>query len=218
MRTRLLPLLLLSALACASWGARAEKADRNKPMNIEADALRHDELQQTSVFTGKVVLTKGTMVLRGARLDVRQDPDGFQHGVVTAEPGKRAFFRQKRDTLPGAPDEFVEGEGEIIEYDGRAETVKLTRRAELRRFREATPMDEMSGAVIFYNSVSDVLTVDGQRTAPNGTPSGTPGGRVRAVLAPKEPAAGTARPAAPAATPAPTLRPSTDLSNGGTSK
>ena len=29
------------------------------------DALRHDELQQTSVFTGNVVMTKGSIVLRG---------------------------------------------------------------------------------------------------------------------------------------------------------
>ncbi len=211
MRTRLLPLLLLCALACASWGARAEKADRNKPMNIEADSLRHDELQQTSVFTGRVVLTKGTMVLRGARVDVRQDPEGFQYGVVTAEPGKRAFFRQKRDTVAGAPDEFVEGEAQTIEYDGRADTVKLIGRAEMRRYRSGALSDEMAGAVIFYNSVTDVLTVDGQRTAPAGTPSGTPGGRVRAVLAPKESA-----PGAPAATPtpAPTLRPSTDMKSG----
>ena len=133
MRNRLTILLSLGALALALLpAAHAEKADRNKPMNIEADALRHDELKQTSVFTGRVVMTKGTIVLRGAQLEVRQDPDGFQHGVVTAEPGKRAFFRQKRDTLAGAPDEFVEGEGEVIEYDGRTDIVKLMRRAELR--------------------------------------------------------------------------------------
>ncbi len=162
MRKQLLPLLLLCALACASWGVRAEKADRNKPMNIEADALRHDELKQTSVFTGRVVMTKGTIVLRGARLDVRQDPDGFQYGVVTAEAGQRAFFRQKRDTLPGAPDEYVEGEGEVIEYDGKADIVKFIRRAELRRYREATLTDELQGATIVYNNVTDVFTVDGQ--------------------------------------------------------
>ncbi|MBS0492846.1 MAG: lipopolysaccharide transport periplasmic protein LptA, partial [Proteobacteria bacterium] len=134
MKIRPPSLLLFAALALASLhAAHAEKADRNKPMNIEADALRHDELKQTSVFTGRVVLTKGTIVLRGAQLDVRQDSDGYQHGVVTAEPGKRAFFRQKRDTPAGAPDEFVEGEGEVIEYDGRTDIVKLIRRAELRR-------------------------------------------------------------------------------------
>ncbi|MDR6213173.1 lipopolysaccharide transport periplasmic protein LptA [Paracidovorax wautersii] len=213
MRKQLLPLLLLCALACASWGVRAEKADRNKPMNIEADALRHDELKQTSVFTGRVVMTKGTIVLRGARLDVRQDPDGFQYGVVTAEAGQRAFFRQKRDTLPGAPDEYVEGEGEVIEYDGKADIVKFIRRAELRRYREATLTDELQGATIVYNNVTDVFTVDGQRTAPAGTASGTPGGRVRAVLAPKEPASGAAPANAPA-TPAPALRSSPQLNDG----
>jgi lipopolysaccharide export system protein LptA len=213
MRIRLHSLLLLGALALA-WlpGAHAEKADRNKPMNIEADALRHDELKQTSVFTGHVVMTKGTIVLRGEQLDVRQDPDGFQHGVVTAEPGKRAFFRQKRDTPPGQPDEFVEGEGEVIEYDGRADTVKFTRRAELRRYREAQLTDEVKGAVIVYNNLTDVFTVDGQKTAPAGTSAGTPGGRVRAVLSPKEPASGTAPP--PARTEPPVLRPTPSL--GGT--
>ena len=50
----------------AAAPALAERADRDKPMNIEADALRYDDAKQTSVFTGKVVLTKGTMVMRGA--------------------------------------------------------------------------------------------------------------------------------------------------------
>ena len=203
MKIRPPSLLLFAALALASLhAAHAEKADRNKPMNIEADALRHDELKQTSVFTGRVVLTKGTIVLRGAQLEVRQEPDGYQHGVVTAEPGKRAFFRQKRDTPAGAPDEFVEGEGEVIEYDGRTDIVKLIRRAEMRRYREAQLTDEVEGAIIVYNNLTDVFTVDGQKTAPAGTPAGTPGGRVRAVLAPKE----VATDAAPARGQPPELR------------
>ncbi|MGD9773009.1 lipopolysaccharide transport periplasmic protein LptA [Diaphorobacter sp.] len=216
MNTRLPTLSMRKALALAltlalafAPGAHAEKADRGKPMNIEADALRHDELKQTSVFTGRVVMTKGTIVLRGAQLEVRQDADGFQYGVVTAEAGKRAFFRQKRDTPPGAPDEFVEGEGEVIEYDGRADNVKLIRRAELRRYREATLTDELTGALIVYNNLTDVFTVDGQKTAPAGTAAGTPGGRVRAVLAPKEPAPGAATP--PARTEPPVLRASPRL-------
>ena len=148
MKNRFLPILLLTALACAPGVGHAEKADRNKPMNIEADALRHDELKQTSVFTGRVVMTKGSIVLRGARLDVRQDAEGYQYGVVTAEPGKRAFFRQKRDTPPGAPDEFIEGESEIIEYDGKADNVRFITRAEMRRYRESVVTDDVSGAVI----------------------------------------------------------------------
>lgn len=210
MRKRFLPILLLSALSIVAGIAHAEKADRNKPMNIEADTLRHDELKQTSVFTGRVVMTKGTIVLRGARLDVRQDPDGYQHGTVTAEPGQRAFFRQKRDSLPGQPDEFVEGEGEVIEYDGRADNVRFIRRAELRRYRGSVLNDEITGAVIVYNNLTDVFTVDGQKAPAKGSETAqASGGRVRAVLAPKEAASAATAPAPSG--PAPVLRPSTTL-------
>ncbi|WP_367066534.1 lipopolysaccharide transport periplasmic protein LptA [Oryzisolibacter sp. LB2S] len=210
MKIRPSSLLLYGALALACLpAAHAEKADRGKPMNIEADALRHDELKQTSVFTGHVVMTKGTIVLRGAQLEVRQDPEGYQHGVVTAEPGKRAFFRQKRDTPPGAPDEYVEGEGEVIEYDGRTDIVKLIRRAELRRYREATLADELTGALIVYNNITDVFTVDGQKATPGGDRNGASGGRVRAVLAPKE-----QPPAAPAPAEPPALRATPSLGDG----
>ncbi len=211
MKKRLLTLPLLACLALASLvPAHAEKADRNKPMNIEADALRHDDLKQLSVFTGRVVMTKGTIVLRGARLEVSQDADGYQTGVVTAAPGKRAFFRQRRDTPPGAPEEFVEGEGEVIEYNGRADTVRFVRRAELRRYRGSTLNDELSGATIVYYNLTDVFTVDGQKAAPNTAPA--PGSRVRAVLAPKDSGAGSTP--VPAAT-GPVLRPSNALEGSG---
>ena len=208
-----LPVLALcAALALGALpAAHAEKADRNKPMNIEADALRHDELQQTTVFTGHVVMTKGSIVLRGARLEVRQDADGYQSGVVTAEGGQRAFFRQKRDTAPGAPEEFVEGEAERIEYDGHADVVRLIRRGELRRFRAGTLSDELTGARIVYNNATDVFTVEGGAPTGKGSSGGTPGGRVRAVLAPRETAPASPAPA-PAATPA--LRPSPELGAG----
>ena len=190
-------------LACAAFPALAEKADRTKPMNIESDSMRYDDLKQTSVFTGNVVVTKGTIIIRGARIDVRQDPEGYQYGTVIAEPGKRAFFRQKRDTLAGQPDEFVEGEAEVIEYDGKADNVRLIRRGELRRSRGTTLTDEITGAVIVYNNLTDVFTVDGQARAPG--VAAAPGGRVRAVLAPKD------QPPAPPAAPAANLRPSTTI-------
>lgn len=216
MNHRLLPILLLTAMASLHGAVHAEKADRAKPMNIEADTLRHDELKQTSVFTGRVVMTKGSIVLRGARLDVRQDAEGYQYGVVTAEPGKRAFFRQKRDTAPGAPDEFIEGESETIEYDGKADNVRFITRAELRRYRGSVLSDEITGAVIVYNNLTDVFSVDGQRTVPGSPAAGGgtgQGGRVRAVLAPKEPAPAASGAGAPAAS-SPALRQSNSLSGG----
>lgn len=154
--------------------AQAERADRDKPMNIEADALRYDDLKQVSLFTGRVVLTKGSIIIRGGRLEVREDPEGFQYGTVTASADKPAYFRQKREGL----DEYMEGEAELIEYDGRADTVKLTRKAVMRRLRGATLADEVTGAVIVYENLTDKFSVDGAPTAAGG-------GRVRAMLSPK---------------------------------
>ena len=164
-------------MAGSAW---AEKADRNKPMNIEADNLDHDELQQLSIFTGKVVATKGTIVLRGSRLEVRQDPDGFQYGTLTAEPGRRAFFRQKREGV----NEWMEGESERIEYDSKADRIVLLNKADFRRYRGTVLSDQMTGQRIVYENLSDQFTVDGQLSG--GKPhEGTSSGRVRAVLTPR---------------------------------
>ncbi len=191
--------LACAILALAAGVAQAEKADRDKPMNVEADAMRYDDLKQINVFTGKVVMTKGTILSRGARVDIRKDPQGYQFGTVTAEPGKLAYFRQKREGV----DEYIEGEAELIEYDSRADNVKFTRRAVLRRYVGTRLNDELTGGLIVYDNSADVFTVDpGQPGAPG------PSGRVRAVLTPI-PAPGASAPAS--TTPVQPLRPSTRL-------
>ncbi len=188
MKIKPLLLLISAAWLCLAGMAWAEKADRNKPMNIEADSLRYDDLKQVSVFTGRVVLTKGTIVIRSDRLEVRQDPDGFQFGLATGSADRLAFYRQKREAL----DEFIEGEGETITYDGKADTVTFSRKAQLRRLRGSTLADEITGGSIVYENLTDLFTVDG--VANNG-PTGALGnsGRVRVMLTPKpEPGANTA--------------------------
>ncbi len=197
-------------LAVATVPALAEKADRTKPMNIEADAMRYDDLKQTSVFTGNVVVTKGTIIIRGARIDVRQDPEGYQYGVVTAAPGKLAYYKQKRDS---GVDEWTEGESEVIEYDSRADNVKFIRRAIMRRLIGAKVNDETTGALIVYDQSNDTFTVNGAPLPPGASvATGDKGSRVRAILTPKSAGADAAQPSAPAA-PAPGrgLRPSTTL-------
>lgn len=201
MKSAFFHLLLIAALTGGGTAARAERADRDKPMNVEADALRYDDQKQTSVFSGRVVLTKGTILIRGARVEVRQDPAGYQFGLVQGDAGKLAFFRQKRDGL----DEFMEGEAEVIEYDSRADTVKFIRKAQLRRYRGTTLGDELSGGVIVYDNNTEVFTIDGGLA--QGSPT-APAGRVRVMLTPKPPA--EARPTAPG----PSLREAPALGGG----
>ena len=162
-------------------------------MNAEADALRYDDLKQTSVFTGNVVITKGSTIIRGAQVDVKQDPEGYQQAVVVSGPGKLAFYRKKRDGV----DEFIEGEGERIEYDSRQDVVKFMKSAVLRRYNGAVLADETTGSQINYDNKTDVFTVDGgaqNRTASN------PTGRVRALLSPRIAASSAPAPVTPPAT------------------
>ena len=174
---------LVFGLACCAWVggfAWAEKADRDRPMNIEADRLQHDDTQKRSSFQGKVLATKGTLVLRGDTLEVREDDQGYQYGLLLPPAGQRVFFRQKREGLQ----EYMEGEAERIEYDGRKDRVTLTGRAELRRLRGATLSDAIQGQVIVYDNLNDRFTVDGaSRTESGAQAAGS--SRVRAVLAPK---------------------------------
>ncbi|MEI7464336.1 MAG: lipopolysaccharide transport periplasmic protein LptA [Burkholderiales bacterium] len=180
--------------------AHAEKADRTKPLNVEADNGRYDDVKQLGIFTGNVVVTKGTMSMRAAQIEIRQSPDGAQFGIATAQEGKRAVFRQKREGL----DEYIEGEGERIEYDGKADVVRFINRAVIRRFRGAVLADETAGSTIIYDNVAEVFSVVGGAAA--ATPT-NPSGRVRAVLTPREaPAVSGA-----ASQPGVTLRPSTSL-------
>lgn len=182
--------------------AHAERADRNQPMNAESDTLRYDDARQTSVFTGNVVITKGTIIIRGAQVEVRQDAQGNQFGIVTAGPGLPAFFRQKRDAV----DEFIEGQAQRIEYDSRTETVRFLGGAVMRRLVGTRLNDETVGGTIVYNSSNDTFSVEGGSA---GRTAGNPQGRVRAMLTPVPKDAAPA----PAVPPAP-LRPSRQLGEG----
>lgn len=202
-RASLCAALVGGFIAPAAW---AERADRLAPMNVEADALRYDDARQTSVFTGNVVVTKGTIVIRGRQVEVRQDAQGHQFGTVLGSPGQRAFFRQKREAL----DEYIEGEALRIEYDSQADTVKFFDQAVLRRYRGPALNDQTAGSVIVYDNRTEVFTVD---SAPGARTPDNPSGRVRAMLTPRPDPNAPATPSTPA-TPGPALQPSPRLESG----
>jgi lipopolysaccharide export system protein LptA len=191
---------LAALLLAAATPAGAERADRNKPINVEADRMQYDDLKQTNVFTGNVVLTKGTILLRADRLVVRQDPEGYQYGTAT---GNLAFFRQKREGV----DQYVEGQARRIDYDGKAETFRLQQQATMRRTEKERVLDEVHGSEILYESRNDFFTVEGAGGA--GASPENPGGRVRVIIQPREESpVNTRSPGAPASlTPAEQLAP-----------
>jgi lipopolysaccharide export system protein LptA len=169
--------LLVLAACLAPWLAQAERADRNQPTLIVADHQTVDDLKQVSVFTGHVVLTKGTIRVTGERMEYREDPEGYQYAIVTAGDDSTATFHQRRDpTRPGV-EETIDGVAERIEYDNRADTVKLYTRAVVRRFENGVMRDEFTGDRITYDARNSHYDL-------TGTSSG-PGGRVTARIAPR---------------------------------
>jgi lipopolysaccharide export system protein LptA len=195
--------VVLAALAAlAALPAQAEKADRFKPLNVEADLPgKIDLLNQFVVFNGNVVVTKGTMTIRAARIEVRELADGYHTAVAFGSPTQHATFRQKRD----APDEFIAGDAERLEYDGKSDVVRFVNNASVRRLRGSETSDEISGNLVTYDSGTEVFNVTGGAPAT----ASNPGGRVRAVLTPKEgsaAAAEAARAASAAASAPPQLR------------
>lgn len=169
--------VLSTALTCCSQASFAERADRDKPMHLEADRVSIDDANQISTFEGNVKITQGTMIIRGDKIVVTQDNEGFTASTATGQP---ASFRQKREGL----DEYAEGFGETIKYDSRDETIDLIGNAKVKRDE-----DEISGDHITYNSKTEVFLVHSAQYLEEGEAgnlANTQGkGRVHAIIQPK---------------------------------
>lgn len=179
---RTCPLVPAAALAVALLAAAsssfAEKGDSRAPTQVESDQMQYDDLKRINVFTGNVVLTRGSIRLLADRLIVRQDPQEYQYATATGNPAR---FRQKRD---GPGNQWIEGHAQEIDYDGKADTVRLQRDAMLRRTTDGRVVDEVHGRDILYESRTEFFTVKGG-DAKSATPE-NPSGRVRVVIQPRD--------------------------------
>jgi lipopolysaccharide export system protein LptA len=196
--SRLSSLLAAALLLSLATAASAERADRNRPLVIEADKPGSVDLQrQVVVFNGNVVISQGTMVIRAERVELRELSDGYRAATAIGVAGKPASFRQKRDGV----DETVEGSADRIEFDGHADTLRFIGNGSVRRLRGSAVADEITGGMILWDSNAEVFRVEGGATS-----AANPDGRVRAVLSPRAAAA-----SAPAGASAPVLQPSRAL-------
>lgn len=164
--------ILIASVLLAFLGgpALAERADRDKPVNIDADRVTVDDINKVHVFEGNVTLSQGTLVIRGDKLIVTQDLAGFQNGVAI---GNLARFRVKRE----GRDEYLEGEAERIEHNAKTEMTRFFIRAQVR-----SGLDEVRGQYIEYDGLSENYVVT---SGPGGTVKPGRENRVRAVIQPK---------------------------------
>jgi lipopolysaccharide export system protein LptA len=169
MNTRL---ATLTACLLLSLSAHAERADRDKPMLLEANRVAIDDAKKIQILEGDVLITKGTMILKADRVVIKEDQYGFQKGTAFGGKNGLARFRQKRE----GKEEYVEGEGERIEYNTNSEILELFHRAWVK-----SGEDQVRGDYIWYDAVSEkYLVTAGESRDPKAPP-----GRVRVVIQPK---------------------------------
>jgi len=168
---RIFPAALAVLLSAA---VHAQPFDRSQPVNIDADRVTVDDRNKVHVFEGSVVLTQGTLTIKGDKIVVTQDAAGFHNGVATAGSGRLVFFRQKR-TSDGA---WIDGEAERIEYNSQTERAKLFNRAQIR-----SGGDMVRGQYIEYDVATENYLVTNAPGPRNG--NAPAGSRVQVTLQPK---------------------------------
>lgn len=174
MTRRLAAIALVSILLQAP--VRAQTPDRSQPVDIDADKVIVDDRNKVHVFEGNVVLTQGSMTIKGDKIVVTQDADGFHNGVATAGSGRLVYFRQKRASGGG----WIDGEAERIEYNSQNERAKLFNRAQIKNAG-----DMVRGQYIEYDVAAEnylVTDVPGRASRGDSAPSGN---RVHVTIQPK---------------------------------
>ena len=165
---RTLPRIVAALLLAAALPAAADKADREKEINIGADKLTADDNARTSVFDGNVVVTQGTMRITAAKVTVKEDAERFKFYVATGAP---VTFRQRRDKA----DDYIAGWAARAEFDDKTAKLKLFDKARLKSIQ-----GEIAGDVITYDTNAELFEVRG------GAQSGMPSSRVKATLIPQK--------------------------------
>ena len=166
--------LVAAAVALPAPCAQAEKADRDKPINYQADS--GDVNYQTKIGTllGNVILTQGTLTIHADKIVFHQNPD---NSVSASAYGNPLTFREKRDNV----NEYYEGVAQRAEYDGQKRFLELFDRALLRK-----GTDEIRSNYISYNAETEFFKAEGRPDSRPAAAGEQPlGARVRGVFQPQ---------------------------------
>jgi|SRR5699024_5267394 len=169
--------LTVSTLCFLSQNVYAAKeTDADNPDTLVlSDTLDYDDKKRESIFTGNVILTRGTLTMHADKLVMSEDEQGFQYGVATVDTSELVLVRQEN------PEKFevIEGKGLRGEYDGKEETITMIGQAVVTRFVCGKPFDSIRGERVVFNQTNDTYHAYG------GQQSAAPDGRVRSVAQPR---------------------------------
>ena len=174
---RVQPLLVCAlavAVALAATGARAEKADREKPIFYQGDSGGANLGSKDGELAGNVVITQGTLTIHADRIVFHQNPDNSLSATAYGNP---VTFREKRDGV----DEYYEGFAQRIVYNGQKRFLELFDHALLKKSG-----DEIRSNYITYDAAAEVFKAEGRPDSKPPDAGEVPTGpRVRGVFQPQ---------------------------------
>jgi lipopolysaccharide export system protein LptA len=132
--------LLISNNACAKNG------DETKPVQIDANQATLDQKAMVTVFTGNVVITRGTLVIHANQGVASQNPQGERTINLYGTP---VYFSQMMDD-----NEKVEGQANQFEYNTKTNLAVLTGRARIRKVNNMVIGDKIT-----YNTKTQIYSV-----------------------------------------------------------
>lgn len=173
--------------------AGALESDRNEPINIEADQAEADDASKKTVYRGRVVITQGTLRIRGDLVTIFFDESNTISRLVAervdtsdTEPqedsedaraaGDLADFRQR----PEENEEFQHARADRMEWFADKNTIVLLGNAESWQGDNRIQADR-----IVYDTLNGRVLAD-TRAAEDGDPdaAGTESQRVRITIIP----------------------------------
>ncbi|MBS7328611.1 MAG: lipopolysaccharide transport periplasmic protein LptA [Oxalobacter sp.] len=178
MKKDLLKIAAFCLCAALSFNASAEKADSKKPTHIEADQMNSDDVNQVTIFTGNVVIKKGTILAKAGQAKLVEDPEGYRYITLYAAPGQLASIRQKLDS---GPNQWMEGYGKRIEYNDKDEVAQFFTEARGKKLEGSKVMEDIQGEYLSYDSKTEFYSAFNT----NEGYSRAGAGRVTAVIQPK---------------------------------
>jgi len=126
----------------------ALKTDKNQETKLSSDSGNFNDVDQEYILTGNVLITKGSIIVKGGKAVVIVDPEGYQQITVKGEATNPAFFAQQLDK----PDpEFIEGYADIIIYEAKKDQLLLSGQAYTIRKKGLTQFDKLSADKINFD-------------------------------------------------------------------
>jgi len=146
LRSLFLAVIVLTLIPLQS---SAFTADGNEPIRIQSDRAELDEQKGMSTYTGDVVITQGTSILKSDKVVVYNNKEGLIKIEAFGTPAQ--FSQQENENSP-----TTHAYGNTIIYTRADEKLTLIDNAKLEQGKNT-----FSGKEIIYNTVSRIVTAQG---------------------------------------------------------